>query len=138
MKRIIRLTESDLTRLVRRVIKEREMDDDRPLNSKKFVFDDISLLLKEASSQVVQNYLSQLPDTIRFISIVNCESADFSEVDICGFEDLLVVNLMNTPNNFVDMVDCEYESISDFMFTFDMEDDDDDEVSFRDDDEDKF
>ena len=103
MKKIIRLTESDLTKLVKRVIKEREMDDDRPLNSKKFVFDDISLLLKEASSQVVQNYLSQLPDTIRFISIVNCESADFSEVDICGFEDLAVVNLMNTPNNFVDM-----------------------------------
>jgi hypothetical protein len=135
MKKIIRLTESDLTRLVRRVIKEREMDDDRPLNSKKFMFDDSVLLLKGASSKTIQHYLSQLPDTIRFITIVNGESADFSDVNICGLDELYLVNLMNTPNNFEENVDCEYDKVTDFMYDFDVDDDEDDEVSFRDDDE---
>lgn len=131
MKRIIRLTESDLTRLVRRVIKEQEMDDDKPVNSLKFMFDDRALLLKGASSKKIQHYLSNLPDTIQFITIVNGESADFSDIDICGFEDLYLVNLMNTPNNFEENVDCDYERIGDFMYDFGEGDDEDDEISFR-------
>jgi hypothetical protein len=126
MKKILRLTESDLVRLVKKVIKEQ---DDRPLNSKKFMFDDNVLLLKGASSKTIQHYLSQLPDTIRFITIVNGESADFSDVNICGFDELYLVNLMNTPNNFEDTVDCDYDKVTDFMYDFDV---DDDEVSFSD------
>jgi hypothetical protein len=137
MKKVIRLTESDLTRLVRRVIKEQD-DDDRPLNSKKFIFDDSVLLLKGASSKTIQHYLSQLPNTIRFITIVNGESADFSDVNICGFDELYLVNLMNTPNNFEENVDCEYDMVTDFMYDFDIDnDEDDDDVSFSDD-EDKY
>jgi hypothetical protein len=127
MKKILRLTESDLVRLVKKVIKEQE-EDDRPLNSKKFMFDDNVLLLKGASSKTIQHYLSQLPDTIRFITIVNGESADFSDVNICGFDELYLVNLMNTPNNFEDTVDCDYDKVTDFMYDFDI----DDEVSFSD------
>jgi hypothetical protein len=138
MKKVIRLTESDLTRLVRRVIKEQDDDDDRPLNSKKFIFDDSVLLLKGASSKTIQHYLSQLPNTIRFITIVNGESADFSDVNICGFDELYLVNLMNTPNNFEENVDCEYDMVTDFMYDFDIDnDEDDDDVSFSDD-EDKY
>ena len=128
MKKILRLTESDLVRLVKKVIKEQVEDDDRPLNSKKFMFDDNILLLKGASSKTIQHYLSQLPDTIRFIAIVNGESADFSDVNICGFDELYLVNLMNTPNNFEDTVDCDYDKVTDFMYDFDV----DDEVSFSD------
>ena len=129
MKKVLRLTESDLVRLVKKVIKEQVEDDDRPLNSKKFMFDDNVLLLKGASSKTIQHYLSQLPDTIRFIAIVNGESADFSDVNICGFDELYLVNLMNTPNNFEDTVDCDYDKVTDFMYDFDV---DDDEVSFSD------
>ena len=128
MKKVLRLTESDLVRLVKKVIKEQVEDDDRPLNSKKFMFDDNILVLKGASSKTIQHYLSQLPDTIRFIAIVNGESADFSDVNICGFDELYLVNLMNTPNNFEDTVDCDYDKVTDFMYDFDV----DDEVSFRD------
>ena len=133
MKKILRLTESELVRLVKKVIKEQE-DDDRPLNSKKFMFDESVLLLKGASSETIQHYLSQLPDTIRFITIVNGESADFSDVNVCGLDELYIVNLMNTPNNFEDTVDCDYNKVTNFMYDFDI-DDDEDEVSFRDDDE---
>ena len=129
MKKVLRLTESDLVRLVKKVIKEQVEDDDRPLNSKKFMFDDNILVLKGASSKTIQHYLSQLPDTIRFITIVNGESADFSDVNICGFDELYLVNLMNTPNNFEDTVDCDYDKVTDFMYDFDVEDD---EVSFSD------
>ena len=128
MKKVLRLTESDLVRLVKKVIKEQVEDDDRPLNSKKFMFDDNILVLKGASSKTIQHYLSQLPDTIRFIAIVNGESADFSDVNICGFDELYLVNLMNTPNNFEDTVDCDYDKVTDFMYDFDV----DDEVSFSD------
>jgi hypothetical protein len=135
MKKRLRLTESELVRLVKKVIKEQE-DDDRPLNSKKFMFDESVLLLKGASSDTIQHYLSQLPDTIKFITIVNGESADFSDVNVCGFDELYIVNLMNTPNNFEDTVDCDYDKVTDFMYDFDIDDgQDDDEVSFRDDDE---
>lgn len=126
-----KMNENDLRRLV---IKEQE-DDDRPLNSKKFMFDDSVLLLKGASSKTIQHYLSQLPDTIRFITIVNGESADFSDVNVCGLDELYLVNLMNTPNNFEDTVDCDYDKVTDFMYDFDIDDDEDDEVSFRDDDD---
>jgi hypothetical protein len=125
-----KMNENDLRRLV---IKEQE-DDDRPLNSKKFMFDDSVLLLKGASSKTIQHYLSQLPDTIRFITIVNGESADFSDVNVCGLDELYLVNLMNTPNNFEDTVNCDYDKVTDFMYDFDIDDDEDDEVSFRDDD----
>ena len=128
MKKVIRLTESDIIRIVKKVIKEQVEDDDKPLNSKKFMFDDNVLLLKGASSKTIQHYLSQLPDTIRFIAIVNGESADFSDVNICGFDELYLVNLMNTPNNFEDTVDCDYDKVTDFMYDFDV----DDEVSFSD------
>jgi hypothetical protein len=128
-----KMNENDLRRLVKKVIKEQD-DDDRPLNSKKFMFDESVLLLKGASSETIQHYLSQLPDTIRFITIVNGESADFSDVNVCGLDELYLVNLMNTPNNFEDTVDCDYNKVTNFMYDFDI-DDDEDEVSFSDDDE---
>jgi hypothetical protein len=34
------------------------------------------------------------------LSIVDCESADFSDVDICGLPELAFVNLQGTENNF--------------------------------------
>jgi hypothetical protein len=42
---------------------------------------------------------------------------------------------MNTPNNFEDTVNCDYDKVTDFMYDFDIDDDEDDEVSFRDDDD---
>ena len=91
MKKIIRLTESDLTRLVRRVIKEQYEENDT---------DHRQLMLQNESADVVSEHLNNLSDSIRFIAIINCEYADFSDIDVCGMRNLAFVNLVGTDNNF--------------------------------------
>jgi len=60
------------------------------------------ILLRNQSSKVVQKILSLLPSftELTFLSFMNCESADFSDVDICGLPNLAFVNLKGTENNF--------------------------------------
>ena len=60
------------------------------------------ILLRNQSSKVVQKILSLLPSftEITFLTFMDCESADFSDVDICGLPKLVYVNLKGTENNF--------------------------------------
>ena len=60
------------------------------------------ILLRNQSSKVVQKILSLLPSftELVFLAFMNCESADFSDVDICGLPNLAFVNLKGTENNF--------------------------------------
>ena len=112
MKKTIRLTESDLIKLVKRVIKEQE---DVPgiveLNNR-------MVFLKGAESSVVQRVLNNLPNTIKFIAIVKSENADFSNVDMCSFPELVSLSLIGTPNNFLDNVSCEIYEIDDSIYEF--------------------
>jgi hypothetical protein len=64
--------------------------------------DNKKILLKNQSSRVVQKILSLLPSftELTFLAIMNCESADFSGVDICGLPELVFLNLKGTKNNF--------------------------------------
>ena len=64
--------------------------------------DNKKILLRNQSSKVVQKILSLLPSftELTFLAIMNCESADFSGVDICGLPELMFVNLKDTKNNF--------------------------------------
>jgi hypothetical protein len=64
--------------------------------------DNKKILLRNQSSRVVQKILSLLPSftELTFLAIMNCESADFSGVDICGLPELVFVNLKGTKNNF--------------------------------------
>jgi hypothetical protein len=103
MKRIVKLTENDLTRIVRRVIKEQQMDG--PQNNRKnrdemSQTDDVVVFLDGASEETVNNALSNLTGNERFIAILNSEFADFSGVDLCSFSELSTVNLKGTQNNF--------------------------------------
>ena len=61
-----------------------------------------SVMFKNKSSKVIQKFLSilHLLTDIRFISIMDCESADFSGVDICSLPKLAFINLNGTENNF--------------------------------------
>ena len=63
---------------------------------------DGSIMIKDKSSEVVQKILSLLPSftELIFLAILNCESADFSDVDICGLPQILFINLTGTENNF--------------------------------------
>lgn len=107
MKKIVRLTESDLVGLIRRIIKE-DVDNQ----------EDKLILIRNESSEAVQELLNNLPETIKFLAITDCEGADFSGIDMCSFPELLVVNLKGTPNNFEDVVECDYYTLSDNMFEF--------------------
>lgn len=54
------------------------------------------------SPEVIQRFLSilHLLTDVVFMSIVDCEFADFSNVDICGLPMLSFINLIGTENNF--------------------------------------
>jgi hypothetical protein len=61
-----------------------------------------ALMIDGKSSEVVQKILSLLPSftELIFLAILNCESADFSDVDICGLPQISFINLTGTENNF--------------------------------------
>jgi hypothetical protein len=60
-----------------------------------------ALMIEDKSSEVVQKILSLLPSftEIIFLAILDCESADFSDVDICSLPELSFINLQGTENN---------------------------------------
>ena len=96
MKKIIKLTERDLTRLVRRVIKEQQEEN----NDGIVELTEQLILLDGASEETVSRILNRLPKSIRFLAIQNSEYADFSNIDICSYPRLIMVNLKGTDNNF--------------------------------------
>jgi len=73
---------------------------------------DSKILMERQSSEVVQKLLSLLPlfDKLVFLAIVDCESADFSDVDMCSLPKISYINLRGTENNFEEQ---GYECISD-------------------------
>ena len=125
-KRIMRLTESDLVRLVKKVVKEQY--DDRDLRFNTTIRDDRSdldyehsdsmILLQGKSSKQVQRLLSNLTETVKFLAINDCEFADFSDVNLCEFPNLRFVHLKGTPNNLEETQDECYNNMGGGMFDF--------------------
>ena len=98
MPKIVRLTESDLTRLVKKIVKEQA---DNTLDEPHYQFDRKlgMILLRGAHSRQVKKILSNLPTNLTWLAIADCEFADFNGVDLCSFPDLKNVNLIGTENN---------------------------------------
>ena len=125
-KKIVRLTERDLTKLVRRVIKEQYMDDDFEFNTTirndrgdlEHEHNDLMVMLKGKSSEQVQRLFSNLSENVRFIAIIDCEYADFSDINLCEYSDLLVINIKGTPNNFEETQEECYENSGNGMYDF--------------------
>ena len=125
-KKIVRLTESDLVRLVNKVIKEQYNDDDFEFNTVtrsdngdlEYEHSDSMVFLKGKSSRQVQRVLSNLSQKIKFIAIIDCESADFSDVDLCSLPKLMYVTIKDTPNNLEEVVDCDYVKVGDYGYDF--------------------
>lgn len=81
--------------------------------------DDSRILVRNQSSEVVQKILSLLPSftELGFLALINCESADFSDIDICGLPNLAFVNLNGTENNFEEQgYECVNTDDSPFYF----------------------
>jgi hypothetical protein len=104
-KRIVRLTESGMNRLVRRIIKEAiEVGDDGNMSDYgeyNYGTDPNSgaHIIENSSKHEVDRFLKNLPENARFIVIHNCEYADFSNINLCAFPKLIFVNLKGTENN---------------------------------------
>jgi hypothetical protein len=83
---------------------------------------DSRLLFRNQSSEVVQNILSLLPSftKLAFLAFINCESADFSGVNICSLPNLSFINLNGTENNFEEQgYECAETDDAPFYFIID-------------------
>ena len=74
-----------------------------------FRFDEKHVLLRDLTQKKVQHYLSKLPETVKYLVIMDCQGVDFSDVDICSYNQLRHINLEGTPNNFDEFNNCRFE-----------------------------
>ena len=65
-----------------------------------FAKDNLIMFINKGSD-VVQRFLNILPllTKLQFISIIDCEFADFSDVDVCSLPKLDFINLQGTETN---------------------------------------
>jgi hypothetical protein len=111
MKKIIRLSESDLVGLVNKVIKEQKNE---KLKTKFTYSESGSMVIEYADSKYIKTILSQLPKDILFLAIMNSQFADFDGVNLCDYPNLQFINLRGTKNNLDSQnIDC-FEKITDF------------------------
>ena len=114
-KNVIRLTESDMVRLVKRVVRE-QFNDSRKNRPDDFEFGDKIVKLINAPKKRIQLALSKLPMNVSSILISDGEEVDFSDVDICSYPKLEMIIVKNTPNNFSEVVDCDWEDHGDGIY----------------------
>ena len=72
-------------------------------------FNDSFVLLRDLTQKKVQHYLSKMSESVNYLVIMDCQGVDFSDVDICSFNQLIHINLSGTPNNFEEFNDCGFE-----------------------------
>ena len=130
MKKIVKLTEADLARIVKRVIKEQDDNDMDELEGfvnhlrnnrnqmdvvKSDMTDDRFFHVEGAdrrtANQLLKNFLKVSRGRARFIAFIDCEEVDFSGIDLCEYPELVFVNLPGTPNNFEETQNDCYEKI---------------------------
>ena len=130
MKKIVKLTEADLARIVKRVIREQDDNDMDELEGfvdhlrnnrnqmdvvKSDMTDDRFFHVEGAdrrtANQLLKNFLKVSRGRARFIAFIDCEEVDFSGIDLCEYPELVFVNLPGTPNNFEETQNVCYEKI---------------------------
>ena len=123
MKKVIRLTESELVEVIKRVSKSIQI---KPIEKytpsdhyeRKIEVGGKTVYLHNVDANTVQEVLNDLPKSIMVLGVKNCEGADLSNVNLCDFPNLVMVILNNTPNNFEETVDCEYTNLGRGVYEF--------------------
>jgi len=117
MKKIIRLTESDLTKIVRRVINEAKNNGGTVKPESQEIITNSTIIINNKKKEKVKEIIDSLTSDIVIINIIDCEYADFSDIDVCGFPELDFINLKGTDNNFKQQgYNCFGDSPIDNMF----------------------
>jgi|694.fasta_scaffold00293_96 hypothetical protein len=59
------------------------------------------IIIENKSSEITKRFISILPllRNIQLLRVINCEYADFSDVNVCDLPDLVIINLNGTDNN---------------------------------------
>jgi hypothetical protein len=120
MKKIVKLTEADLTRIVKRVIREQPIHTDEYMDELERIYrlrDDrlfhVEGADRKTANQLLKNFLRVSKGKARFISFTDCGYLDFSNVDFCQYPDLVYISLKGTPNNFEETQGDCYEQVGD-------------------------
>ena len=113
MKKVLRLTESELIGLVSKVINEKKEKKGQQRREPILKHNDQSILLQYGNQSDIDMVMSLLMDNsenIRFFAIWNCDGfVDFSGIDICELPKITFVSLKETKNNFEELFDCYYD-----------------------------
>lgn len=61
---------------------------------------DTTILMVNGNSESVKDVLSQITNSTKWVGLINCEYADFSDINICNRPNLIMITLTGTKNNF--------------------------------------
>jgi hypothetical protein len=61
---------------------------------------DKTVFVSNGNAETVKNALRQITDTTKSVGLMDCEYADFSDIEICNRPNLDVVIIKRTENNF--------------------------------------
>jgi hypothetical protein len=123
MKKVIRLTESELVETIKKglkSIKVKPIEEYTPSNpyERKIKIGDREVYLHNVDANTVQEVLNDLPKDLNVLGVKNCEGADFSNVNLCDNPYLHIVVVKGTPNNFEETIDCEYINYGGGVYDF--------------------